>query len=1435
MYTQLNGSEIELLNTGDRTIDELTIEGKSEQISREEVNIIDPLAYIKAGTQSTIGGITYTVLEDGRINVNGTAAERSVFVIAPDTNIPLKDGIKTISGGAQNIAFQLAINDNGTNVYPTVYGSSSSRNYTNATIRAIVLVVAAGKTINDEIIYLQFQEGATATPWQRRISGRYGNICPPTNDSRWVFENGAYLDEKGNIVLPNLSSDAYIVVPWNKRHNYAQVVYTLVSGGNAHIQTAYLDANKAMLQGNGSAIKDKEDGYSHIGLFGGSNIYGEAIAEAEYISLKFIRSSDFAPNEYKVNNIAISVDDDLFTEYNPVTPTPNDPSEIKSVGYENLFDGKFRQGSEGTTENLQNIFSASDLVLSPGSYTFSCDLPMGSYKYAIGTSQTAFPSTATYIGGFQYTKSHTFTLNQELHIGILINGNGANITPDDIKNYHFQIEKGTQQHSYIPHGKYGLEVETVSKNKFDINNSTFAYMTKNSDGSFTANIQDGYYATFYANEKLRELFLNSLGKSFTFSLENNYESSMSIVIIGTRSNGLTYQEANTTGNKVTITIANDFTSITSIEFRVLRKSTKYTDTTTVIRNPQLVEDSVNANYQPYHKSTLTMILDQPLRSLPNGVKDNLRIHNGKIYVERNVGVTILNGTETWYSYLTGSADGYTYYTPINKSALGLNVSLCSHFKNVSYAWDVGGIGDFSDHPSLTYKYFTTGQPTTSDFKTWLSQNNVEVQYPLQTPYIEELTTIEKPVTFEGTTYITTSDPLKPDISLEYYKGFSDEDKQVIKDGTIAVKSRIIVTNKTTNEVTTLTSEDSIKDWQYDDERYVPQQGFIGQFVARTLSGNLQDISEDFNMENCEIELQLGIVKLGTNTETWYTFGNFLVTNPEGDEVTDNTKFEAMDYTKLFNTEFDGDFTNEDFKNSYNSLVAVDETTGLPTGNVTALWLARYACAQAGVEFAQNSFTNSNYKINFNPYQAGETCRDVMKDIAKLAFSWVRIDVDNRCYIDFKETNSGYVDNYNIFTNDEYYSLEAKKEMYGPINRVYIGMSDIDGESIIVAEDKDDIGANGEKALYVYDNQLTYSPELRALIADNNSAEKLLGLTYAHLTTETIGHPWLLGKENIVVVGMDTNTYKTYAFNRSIKYNGHIKSTIDSMGESEVEATLGYESDVVKNAKNAMVLVKKHEGEIEMLTNNVTIVQGDLKDNYYAKTETNQLIQNATSGLTNIYTSAGGNNRFRNTGLHFAESNGFEYWEGTVEVITEINSATQTAMLLQNSTISQTVSNLPNGKYTVSFKYEELIASASAYVLINTTRYDLENSGKFEQTIDVNTNTIEIKFVCDTKGGFEIYELMGNVGETALVWTQHPDEITTDTVNISKGITITSSKKNAVFRAGADGIIIENRSKNTTTEFLENGMSTNDAEIKGQAKISGSLFTKVGNQTWISGI
>lgn len=427
---------------------------------------------------------------------------------------------------------------------------------------------------------------------------------------------------------------------------------------------------------------------------------------------------------------------------------------------------------------------------------------------------------------------------------------------------------------------------------------------------------------------------------------------------------------------------------------------------------------------------------------------------------------------------------------------------------------------------------------------------------------------------------------------------TSDDKNALASSTAIIRCRIIVKATNTLPEIILTDDDSIKDWDYNDDRNVPDKGVIGQFVARTLEGNLQNISEDFNIENREIELQLGVLNIGKkitvlttesgvtlitedgseisvsditeSTTNWYSLGTFIVTDPEDDEVTDNTQFEAMDYTKYFNTDFNADYTDDEFPKSFNQLLEEGQS-------VTAYWLAKYTCKQCNVKLGQNSFTNFDFTISKNPFKALESCRDVMKAIGKLAFSWVRIDWDDKCYIDFRET---IINENNIIDNDQYYSLSTKKELYGPINKVVVGMENIDGESVIVAIDEESITTYGEKTLYVYDNPLTDTMELRQILADNGSANKLLGMYYTPVSSDTVGHIWLKGNEEISFQNMEGNTITTYALNRTISYNGVIATTLDSMGDSEVDDTYAYKNEVLKNLTYTRYDVDKANGRID---------------------------------------------------------------------------------------------------------------------------------------------------------------------------------------------------------------------------------------------------------------
>ena len=173
------------------------------------------------------------------------------------------------------------------------------------------------------------------------------------------------------------------------------------------------------------------------------------------------------------------------------------------------------------------------------------------------------------------------------------------------------------------------------------------------------------------------------------------------------------------------------------------------------------------------------------------------------------------------------------------------------------------------------------------------------------------------------------------------------------------------------------------------------------------------------------------------------------------------------------------------------------------------------------------------------------------------------------------------------------------------------------------------------------------------------------------------------------------------------------------------------------------------------------------------------------------------------------------------------------MYLQNDILSQT-QEVPNNEYTVSFKYNRLNPLANASVTINEVEYELQENGVFEHNVDVRTNQIEIIFNSDTVDGYEIYELMVNYGNLALAYSQNQNETKTDTVEISEGIKIESSKTDSILKANADGIRIENKSGNTTTEFLDTGTKTESIEAN-KGTIANLLIQEVDGQIWLTGI
>ena len=152
-----------------------------------------------------------------------------------------------------------------------------------------------------------------------------------------------------------------------------------------------------------------------------------------------------------------------------------------------------------------------------------------------------------------------------------------------------------------------VQVDVNYKNKLDLSKCTFYGCKLNSDGkTLTSNIQSSYYCWLKTTE-LNDFILANRGKTITFSTGTALAGkNTSIVIEGSRSNGMNYQEANETGTgKCSITIAEDFTSITHIDLRFNRSSSSYTDTTTVVEYAMLSLGNNVPEYEPYKSIEFT--------------------------------------------------------------------------------------------------------------------------------------------------------------------------------------------------------------------------------------------------------------------------------------------------------------------------------------------------------------------------------------------------------------------------------------------------------------------------------------------------------------------------------------------------------------------------------------------------------------------------------------------------------------------------------------------------------------------------------------------------------------------------------------------------------------------------------------------------------------
>lgn len=176
----------------------------------------------------------------------------------------------------------------------------------------------------------------------------------------------------------------------------------------------------------------------------------------------------------------------------------------------------------------------------------------------------------------------------------------------------------------------------------------------------------------------------------------------------------------------------------------------------LIKNIQLKECAKQTPYEPY-KSNITKIpLSSPLRSLPNGVRDEVILdrENNKVKVIQRVGEQVFDGSsdENWtINQYNPYKDGTHYQvrcwlgSNAIKDGLWLNKQCILSDRLPSTDWELHwngignhGIGGDRENIMITWKRDNALFSDVATLRAWLSKNPTTVYYELATPVITEI-------------------------------------------------------------------------------------------------------------------------------------------------------------------------------------------------------------------------------------------------------------------------------------------------------------------------------------------------------------------------------------------------------------------------------------------------------------------------------------------------------------------------------------------------------------------------------------------------------------------------------------------------------------------------------------------------------------------------
>lgn len=357
----------------------------------------------------------------------------------------------------------------------------------------------------------------------------------------------------------------------------------------------------------------------------------------------------------------------------------------------------------------------------------------------------------------------------------------------------------------------------------------------------------------------------------------------------------------------------------------------------------------------------------------------------------------------------------------------------------------------------------------------------------------------------------------------------------------------------------------INNVELDDDCY-DEGNIFGTAIAKTLSF---ETDSTINLEGKEFKYYTGI-KTVVGTE-WVCLGTFIIQDVEPNDTKKITKVNAMDYMLKSNIEYVSEL---DYS----------------TNTVTILQVLQEACNKAGFTLGTFDFPNSDFIVDSNQFEPGTLIRQVISAVAQISGSVAKIKNDDKLYLITPKTN-GTVRK--VFKLSDYSEIEIKRATH-PINLVSLGMSDIEGENVVM-RDEESISQNGENSLILNDNPFAYTEAKRQqLITAIFNAVK--GFEYKSYSLVGQCIPYLEVLDNIQLEDFDGNVYNSFLFRFYNKSPNGLESEMSA--PSLTDATVKYQNvaGAVQIAKRTEYIVNKQEQIITQRIESVETTADEALDN-----------------------------------------------------------------------------------------------------------------------------------------------------------------------------------------------------------------------------------------------